>query len=143
MSKKAFSSFEDLMELATKFVEQQGGTWDHSAWLEFLSELQKKGFSISHDMQSYMGNMMESMKKLHSSLSATSGLENIMLGISENTISFIKKTKGVWDHSAWEAFVKDIQKKGVEVNEETKNYLGKVLESAKELYAIPDKTDKS
>ncbi|MCI4625870.1 MAG: hypothetical protein L3V56_07900 [Candidatus Magnetoovum sp. WYHC-5] len=136
MTLKKYPSFEELVEYATKFVEKQGGTWDHTAWLEFLAEIQQKGVKITHEMQAYMGNVIESMKKLHNSITSTSGLENIMLAISDNTVKFVKKTQGSWDHSGWEAYIKDIQKKGVELNEESKSYLGKVLESAKELYSI-------
>ncbi|WP_420266884.1 hypothetical protein [Candidatus Magnetominusculus dajiuhuensis] len=137
MAKQAFGSFEDLIELASKFVEQQGGKWDHTAWLEFLSNIQRKGFYLSNDMQSYLGSMLESMKKLYSSVSSTAEIQNIMLGISENTINFIKKTQGTWDHMGWELFIKDLQKRGLSLTEETTTYLGGVLEAAKELYTFP------
>ncbi|QWR77740.1 hypothetical protein [Candidatus Magnetomonas plexicatena] len=140
MSKKSFDSFEELIERASKFVESQGGKWDHMAWLEFLSDMQKQGFNLSHDMQSYLGSMLESMKKLYGTVMSTKGFENVLLDISENTISFIKKTKGTWDHIGWEAFIKDVQKTGVSLTEETTTYLGGVLEAAKELYMFPMKS---
>ncbi|MCG6550798.1 MAG: hypothetical protein L7F77_00615 [Candidatus Magnetominusculus sp. LBB02] len=137
MAKQAFGSFEDLIELASKFVEQQDGKWDHLAWLDFLSNIQKKGFYLSNDMQSFLGSMLESMKSLYSSVSNTSEMQNIMLGISENTITFIKKTQGSWDHAGWESFIKDLQKRGLSLTGETTNYLGGVLEAARELYTFP------
>ncbi|MEO5357476.1 MAG: hypothetical protein H7844_09280 [Nitrospirae bacterium YQR-1] len=140
MSKKGFDSFEELMERASKFVELQGGKWDHMAWLEFLSEMQKQGFHLSHDMQSYLGSMLESMKKLYGTFMSTKGFENVLLDISESTIIFIKKTKGTWDHVGWEAFIKDVQKTGISLTEETTTYLGGVLEAAKELYMFPMKS---
>ncbi|MBF0519805.1 MAG: hypothetical protein HQK92_08785 [Nitrospirae bacterium] len=143
MSKKGFDSFEELIERASKFVESQGGKWDHMAWLEFLSDMQKQGFHLSHDMQSYLGSMLESMKKLNSTLMSTKGFENVLLDISESTISFIKKTKGTWDHAGWENFIKDVQKTGVSLTEETTTYLGGVLEAAKELYMFPMKSTKN
>ncbi|MBF0459330.1 MAG: hypothetical protein HQK99_15680 [Nitrospirae bacterium] len=139
MAKHMYGSFEDLIELASKFVEQQGGKWDHTAWLEFLSNIQKKGFYLSNDMQSYLGSMLESMKKLYTSVSSTTEIQNIMLGISENTINFIKKTQGTWDHTGWELFIKDLQKGGLSLTEETTTYLGGMLEAARELYTFPIK----
>ncbi|MBF0319434.1 MAG: hypothetical protein HQL01_06500 [Nitrospirae bacterium] len=137
MAKQQFGSFEDLIELASKFVEKQCGKWDHTAWLEFLSDIQKQGFYLSNDMQSYLGSMLESMKKFYGTMSSTSGLQNIMLGISENTINFIKKTQGSWDHTGWESFIRDLQKHGLSLTEESTTYLGGVLEAAKELYTFP------
>ncbi|MBF0566248.1 MAG: hypothetical protein HQK89_13510 [Nitrospirae bacterium] len=136
-AKKVLGSFDDLIDLATKFVDQQGGKWDHSAWLEFLSEIQKNGYNLSHDMQSYLGSMLESLKKIYGTVTATSKIENIMLGVSENTIDFIKTTKGMWDHNNWESFLKGLQTKGLQLNEETTTYVGGVLEAAKELYSFP------
>jgi hypothetical protein len=137
MAKQVFGSFDDLIELASKFVEKQGGKWDHTAWLEFLSDIQKQGFHLSNDMQSYLGSMLESMKKLYGSISSTSEMQSIMLGISENTINFIKKTQGTWDHTGWESFIRELQKRGLSLTEEATTYLGGVLEAAKELYTFP------
>ncbi|MEO5359561.1 MAG: hypothetical protein H7843_03825 [Nitrospirota bacterium] len=139
MARQVFGSFEDLIELASKFVDQQGGKWDHTAWLEFLSNIQKKGFYLSNDMQSYLGSMLESMKKLYTTISSTAELQSTLLGISENTITFIKKTQGTWDHTGWESFIKDLQKRGLSLTEEATTYLGGVLEAAKELYTFPIK----
>ncbi|KJR43521.1 hypothetical protein MCHI_000583 [Candidatus Magnetoovum chiemensis] len=125
------------MDLSTKFVQKQGGVWDHTAWLEFISEVQKKGFAISNDMQSNIGKFIESLKNIHNSMTSTSGIEKVMLGITDNITSFIKNNKGNWDHSAWEELVKDIQKKGVDLSDESKSYLGNVVEAAKGLYTLP------
>ncbi|MBF0609134.1 MAG: hypothetical protein SFH39_18845 [Candidatus Magnetobacterium sp. LHC-1] len=137
MNQKMMESFDELIKLSTKFVSQQGGKWDHAAWLEFLSDIQKMGYNLTHDMQSYLGSMLESMKKLYSTSTSTTGFENIILGIANNTVDFIKKTSGTWDHQGWEAYLKDLQKKGVKLSEETTTYLGGILEAAKELYLFP------
>ncbi|MBV6343097.1 hypothetical protein, partial [Candidatus Magnetobacterium casense] len=76
-------------------------------------------------------------KKLYSTSTSTPGFENIILGIANNTVDFIKKTSGTWDHQGWEAYLKDLQKKGVKLSEETTTYLGGILEAAKELYLFP------
>lgn len=136
-TKNIIGSFDDLIELATKFVEQQGGKWDHTAWLEFLSEIQKSGYNLSHDMQSYLGSMLESLKKVHGSINSTGRIESVMLGLSESTVNFIKSTKGMWNQSNWDSFLKDLQQKGLELTDETTSYVGGVLEAAKELYSFP------
>ncbi len=142
MNKKMMASFDDLIELSTKFVAQQGGKWDHTAWLEFLSDIQKMGYNLTHDMQSYLGSMLESMKKLYGTTTATTGLESIILGIANNTVNFIKQTRGMWDHQGWETFLKELQKKGVDLTEESTTYLGGILEAAKELYFFPIQSSK-
>jgi hypothetical protein len=129
--------FDDLLALATKFVEQQSGAWDHNAWLDLMSDVQKKGFSVTHDFQLQMGVMLENMKKFYSTTTATGSMESVMKEITDTAIRFVKKNNGMWDHSAWEAFLKDVQKKGVTLSDESMTYLGGMLEAAKELYVLP------
>ncbi|KJR40538.1 hypothetical protein MCHI_003557 [Candidatus Magnetoovum chiemensis] len=47
---------------------------------------------------------------------------------------FIEKQKGEWDHIAWNDFVHNVQKRGIEITDDLKRYLGGVLESAKNFY---------
>jgi hypothetical protein len=141
MVKKSY--FDDLLALATKFVEQQSGAWDHNAWLDLMSDVQKKGIEVNHDFQSQMGAMLENMKKFYSNTAATSGMESVMMDITDTAIKFVKKNNGKWDHTAWEAFLKDVQKKGVTLSDESMTYLGGMLEAAKEIYVLPiAKTEK-
>ncbi|MBF0554363.1 MAG: hypothetical protein HQK96_07340 [Nitrospirae bacterium] len=137
MAKKISGQFDDIIEFAAKFVEQQKGVWDHTAWTDFLSGIGKMGFDVDADMQSYLGSLLESMKKYYGTAAATGGITTAMTGIAENTVSFINKTKGSWDHSGWEKYLSDMQKKGAELSDETVKYLGSVLEISKELYLLP------
>ncbi|KJU82174.1 hypothetical protein MBAV_005632 [Candidatus Magnetobacterium bavaricum] len=134
MAAKVTDVFDELVQIAGKFVERQKGAWDHSAWLDLLSGVQKKGVDVSEDVQRYIGSMLEAMKKLYHASSATENVKGALLEISQHTVEFIKKTKGVWDQKDGEAFLKDLQKKGIELSEETKSYLGGVLESVKRVY---------
>jgi len=59
--------------------------------------------------------------------------------VSEDMVGFVKDNKGAWDHSKWESFVQDLQKKGIEMNEQTTSYLGGILEAAKGFYSIQAK----
>ncbi len=134
MAEKVAGGFDVLIDLARKFVEAQKGTWEHAAWEDFLSDVQKKGYELSDDMKTYLGSVLEGMKKVYNTTTATKGMENVMSEMSDITVNFVKKTKGVWDQSGWEAFWKDFQKKGVDLTEETRSYLGEILEASKELY---------
>ncbi|MBF0343404.1 MAG: hypothetical protein HQL06_04150 [Nitrospirae bacterium] len=134
MAAKVTEVFDDLVKVAGKFVEKQKGAWDHSAWLDFLSGVQKKGLIMSEDVQRYIGSMLESMKKLYNASMVSENVKNIVSDISEYTVEFIKKTKGVWDNKEGEVFLKELQRRGIELTDETKSYLGGVLESVKKVY---------
>lgn len=137
MAKKMMGQFDDIIEFAAKFVEQQKGVWDHTAWTGFLSEINKMGVDVTAEMKSYLGTLLESMKKYYGVASATDGITTAMTSIAENTVDFIKKTKGEWDQTGWETYLKEIQKKGMELTDETTKYLGTVLETSKDLYFLP------
>ncbi len=64
---------------------------------------------------------------------ATDGLAKIG-NISGQAAKFVEKTKGKWDQLDWEKFVKDIQQRGIDLTEETKENLEGILESVKEVY---------
>ena len=54
--------------------------------------------------------------------------------------NFVEKQKGIWDHTRWENFISDVQKKGVAITKETSNLIGSVFESLKKLYIFSPKT---
>ena len=114
--------------------------------MNFLSDLQKKGLELTEDMKPDIGLMLEAMKKYYDASTATKGMENVMVGLSEDIMNFFKKTRGVYDYSEREAFLKDLQKKGVDLTEETRSYLEGIFESAKGLYPaltpVASKTEK-
>ncbi len=135
MAKKTMIGFDSLIDLTGKFVEQQKGVWDHTEWLNFLSDLEKKGFELSDDIINYVGSVLETMIKVYESIATTKGARNVMSGITKETVNFIKTTKGVWGHSEWENFLKSIQTMGINLTDESMNYLGGVLESVNKIYA--------
>ncbi len=125
-----------LVDLAGKFVESQKGMADHTAWSDFLSDVQKKGIELSDEMKSNLALVLESMKKVYAATEATKGMENVMSDISDHTVNFMKKTKGVWDQPGWEAYLKDLQKKGIDLTDETRSYLGEILEASRKIYSV-------
>ena len=74
MAKKTIETpmFGDLVKLSSDFVTKQKGVWDHSAWLDFMSNVQKKGFNTS-DMESKLGEAIEAMKRFYIATASTDG----------------------------------------------------------------------
>ena len=136
MAEKVTELFDTLMKLSGRFVESQKGVWNHTAWLDFLTGLQKKGFELNDTMKNYVGSVLEFMKKIYDATVATKRMEKVMSDISDHTVNFFKNTKGVWDQKEWESFLKDLKEKGIDLTDETRNYLGGVLEAARELYTV-------
>ncbi len=50
------------------------------------------------------------------------------------TGKFVEQQKGVWGHTEWLSFLKDVQKKGFELSDDIINYLGSVLDAMKNVY---------
>jgi hypothetical protein len=132
--------FEDLTKLASDFVTSQKGMWDHAAWKDFLSRVQKNGVEISEDMQSKLGDLLEAMKEYHAAVSSTKGIEKAMSTVFNESVAFIQRQKGVWGHAEWEDFVKTMRQNTRTWSEGTEAYLGGVLESLKVFYALSPAT---
>ncbi len=136
MDRIAIKTFEELIVFAGNFVEKQKGIWDHSTWLEFLSDIQKRGFLLSLELQKNLGAVLESMKKLYESISGIQYIKNSLQDISKDTTGFIEKNKGLWDHTSWEAYLKAVQKRGFNLTDEMMSYLGSTLETTRAFYTF-------
>ncbi len=62
--------------------------------------------------------------------------------LSKRASEFVEKQKGAWDHSKWQDFLSDVQKKGVKMTEDVNNSIGLVLESIKKFYESSTDTGK-
>ncbi|MBF0405311.1 MAG: hypothetical protein HQL00_15255 [Nitrospirae bacterium] len=147
MNKKMTETFDRLLTLAGDFVERQKGTWDHSAWLGFLEEVQKKGIELTSEMERYIGLVLETLKKVYNaSTNNIDGIKNVMIEMSSQTAEFVKKTRGVWNQTDGEVFLKELRQKGINLNEDMMSYFGGVLEAVKGVYStiskIPEKDKK-
>lgn len=136
MEKVNTRTFDEIVKLAEDFVTQHKGKWDHAAWLEFLSTLQKKGFDITEDVKDYLGQVLEAMKSFYQATASMQGIEKALATVAKDSVQFVKERQAVWDHSDWEAFVSHIQKNTLRLSEETTAYLGGILESVKAFYHI-------
>ena len=128
--------FEDLTKLASDFVTSQKGMWDHAAWKDFLSRIQKNGVELSEDMQSKLGDLLEAMKEYHTAVSSNEDMQKAMSTVFNECVAFIKRQKGVWGHAEWEDFVKTMQQNTHTWTEGMEAYLGGVLESLKGFYRL-------
>ncbi|MBF0555137.1 MAG: hypothetical protein HQK96_11380 [Nitrospirae bacterium] len=140
MNKKMTETFDRLLELASDFVERQKGTWDHTTWLGFLDEVQKKGIELTTDMERYVGLVLETLKKVYNASTNIDGIRNVMIDMSSQTADFVKKTRGVWNQSDGEVFLKELRQKGLNLNEDMMSYFGGVLEAVKGIYASINKS---
>jgi hypothetical protein len=87
-------------------------------------------------MQSKLGELLEAMKEYHMAVSSTEDIERAMSTVFDESVTFIKRQKGVWGHAEWEDFVKTIQQNTKTWTEGTEAYLGGVLESLKVFYKL-------
>ena len=131
--------FDELTRLASEFVTQQQGMWDHSAWLDFLARVQGRGIEMSADMQANLGGLLEAMKEYHTAVSSTEDMEKAMSAVFENSVDFVTRHQGVWGHGDWKDFVRTMQENTRTWSEGMEGYLGGVLESLKVYQAISPK----
>lgn len=130
------TNFEELTKLAIDFVTTKKGLWDHAAWMDFMSNLQAKGFDLSGDTQTHLGNLLEAMKRFYTAAAATESVEKAVKTVVSDSVTFVKHHKGVWGHSEWEDFVKTVERNTLSLSEGTMTYLGGILESIKVFYAL-------
>ena len=63
--------------------------------------------------------------------------------VLDQASSFVQARKGAWEHADWEGFLKRVERLGVDLTDETKRYLGNILEAGKHFYnAEPPKPKK-
>lgn len=51
-----------LLEIASEFVEEQKGRWEHPDWEGFLDRLGRDGFQLSKEFEPPIGNILEIFK---------------------------------------------------------------------------------
>ncbi|QWR77355.1 hypothetical protein [Candidatus Magnetomonas plexicatena] len=127
----------EFMFIASKFVENNKGVCDSKAWLNFNSEIQKRGMSICDDTVVNAGGIVEAMRKYYMIMLETNGMTNILGGVSDATAKFLKATNGKWTHSDWENYIEALQAKGVEMNDEALKHLGALVEASKQCFIGP------
>ena len=56
-----------LLEMASEFVEDRRGWWEHPDWESFLDRLDKEGFSLTEETKAPVGNILEIFKSYYHS----------------------------------------------------------------------------
>jgi hypothetical protein len=51
-----------LLEVASVFVEEQNGWWEHPDWESFLERLDRNGFQLSEEVEPPIGSILEIFK---------------------------------------------------------------------------------
>ena len=51
-----------LLEIASVFVEEQNGWWEHPDWEGFLERLSRDGFQLSREVEPPIGSILEIFK---------------------------------------------------------------------------------
>ena len=51
-----------LLEIASVFVEEQNGWWEHPDWEGFLQRLSRDGFQLSKEVEPPIGSILEIFK---------------------------------------------------------------------------------
>ena len=141
---KGSKFFDDIINNAKSFVKKQKGNWDNAKWEKFLSDIQKKGTTISEESTEFLGSALDSLKDFYNTYAAekVKGGTSLFDEIITSAKQFVEEQKGKWDHTQWESFLSDLQDKGVSITEEIKNSIGDILESLKGLYTSSTETKK-
>lgn len=136
MAKMRTATLDEIVRLAGDFVTRKEGTWDHADWLGFLTTLQQKGIDLSEEMQAYVGQLLEAIKRFYQATASTQGVEKALATVVKDSVNFVRVHHAVWGHDEWEDFTRRVQENTLNLSEETTAYLGSILESMKAFYAI-------
>jgi hypothetical protein len=133
--------FDDLLKKAAGFVDRQKGRWGEAEWNGFIADMRGKGLDLTKEAEDYVGQVLESMKRFYGTSNGQDrgkSLQDALMSLSDQAAKFVEQSKGIWDHDAWEAFLKDVQDAGVKLSSETTSYVGEILEASKRVYhSIP------
>lgn len=125
--------FEDITNYGKNFVQGNRGVWDHKRWEQLLTDIQKKGVTMTEEAVNSIGQMLESFKKV---LTSSSMDLHKFDEVAESSKEFVMKRKGKWNHDLWLGFLDDLQKKGIPRIEEIADSIGWVLESLRKIYFL-------
>jgi tetratricopeptide (TPR) repeat protein len=126
-----------MVELASRFVEQQKGIWGETEWTGFLEDLQAHGVRITNETKENLHAIVKSMTSLYRAATATEEIEVHLSDISHLTYSFIMENKLMWGHNEWQSFVRQVNVAGIDLTKETNDYLGGLAEAMRATCSSP------
>lgn len=62
MTAKKKSSTKSILDLATRFVKDQGGNWNHTEWESALKKVEEAGVAAEEEVKRHFGNLLEATK---------------------------------------------------------------------------------
>ncbi|KWT75938.1 hypothetical protein [Candidatus Magnetominusculus xianensis] len=133
------AKFDDLISTVGKFVDVQKGAWDHLEWERLVSKVQRMGYEMSGDIIHNLGTTVESLKKLYITKTNKDDMLRVVTDIPKAIARFIDETRGMWEHADWLRLLKEVEKVGIAISEETQKHIGDMLEASKRLYSAPYK----
>ncbi|MBF0488350.1 MAG: hypothetical protein HQK98_09340 [Nitrospirae bacterium] len=133
------AKFDDLISTVGKFVDMQKGTWDHLEWERLVSKVQRMGYEMSGDIVYNLGTTVESLKKLYLSKTSKDEMLRIVTDVPKGIAHFMEETRGIWEHADWLRLLKEMEKVGIAISEDTQKYIGDMLEASRRLYGAPHK----
>lgn len=122
-----------MLDKAKAFVEEKKGEWDHIQWDQLLNDLQSQGVKLTDEAKSRFGEILEGLKGVYSEAAKTEGVAKTLTEVKDQVVTFVQANSSGWDQAAWDSFVQNIQKKGVELSGEGQKYLGNIAEAAKKI----------
>lgn len=59
---KDFSPTKTVLDLASKFVHDKGGAWNHDEWESALKQVEETGMAVEDEVKRHFGNLLEAAK---------------------------------------------------------------------------------
>jgi hypothetical protein len=125
------TTFDELVQLAGDFVIQQRGVWDHPAWVDFLSRVEAGGIKVSPEMETYLGDLVEAIRRFHTSILSAEGTMLALNKLVAESAQFIVTQDGAWGPDEWAGYCRTVSKGTIYLSDEMRSYLGGILESMK------------
>ena len=125
------TTFDELVQLASDFVIQQRGMWDHKAWMDFLSRVEGGGIKVSPEMETYLGDLVEAIRRFHTSILSAESTTLALNKLVADSAQFIVTQDGAWGPDEWMAYCRTVSKNTIYLSDEMRSYLGGILESMK------------
>lgn len=132
----------NLIIVVSNFIEHKKGAWGNDDRDALFSELKERGYDTSNEeLQNLIDSLLESITSLRLNLSSQGKSEDLISGLSDDTISFIENSSVLWGYNDWMNFISNIHKVGINITDDTISYFGNILNSAQQISTAFYNTD--
>ncbi|MEO5357950.1 MAG: diguanylate cyclase [Nitrospirae bacterium YQR-1] len=123
-----------LVTFALDFVLQKNFAWNHNDWVNFLLSTEKKGLHVTKDIETNLGLLSESLKKLFQ-LMPESDINHVSF-ICRRLVQFVRENKGFWLHPEWETLLKTFESGNIKMSIAGERAIGELVKNIKSLYTL-------